>query len=91
MTEYGDDALQTPIPIYLSIYLSTYLTIYLTIYLEYGADPWKVTKYGDDALQTACIKGALLVFNHLIEKINQQSMVIIINLELCLFISLYQT
>ena len=75
----------------LSIYLSIQLSNYLSIYLEYGADPWKVTKYGDDALQTACIKGALLVFNHLIEKINQQSMVIRINLELCLFICLYQT
>ena len=41
--------------------------------LEHGADPWKVTKYGDDALQTACIKGALIVFNYLIEKINQNA------------------
>ena len=31
---------------------------------------FKVSKYGDDVLQTACIKGALLVFNYLIDKID---------------------
>ncbi len=38
--------------------------------LEYGADPYISSKYGDDALQTACIKGAIMVFNYLIDKID---------------------
>ncbi|XP_023322386.1 protein fem-1 homolog C isoform X2 [Eurytemora carolleeae] len=40
------------------------------ILLEYGADPYISSKYGDDALQTACIKGAIMVFNYLIDKID---------------------
>ncbi len=32
-----------------------------------GADPAAKSKYGDDVLQTACLKGSLAVFNHLLE------------------------
>ena len=37
------------------------------VLLEHGADIFKRSKYGDDALQTSCVKGALMIFNHLIE------------------------
>ena len=36
--------------------------------LAAGADPMVLSKYGDDALQTACLKGSLQIFNHLLEK-----------------------
>jgi len=34
-----------------------------------GTDPFIRNRYGDDALQTACLKGAIQVFSHLIENI----------------------
>ena len=37
--------------------------------LKAGADPFRLTKYGDDALQTSCLKGALMIFNHLLETV----------------------
>jgi len=40
------------------------------VLVERGADVFKLSKYGDDVLQTACIKGALLVFNYLIDRID---------------------
>ena len=36
---------------------------------ENGADPFHVSKYGDDAIQTACVKGAILVFNYFVERL----------------------
>jgi ankyrin repeat protein len=35
--------------------------------MEAGADPTIMSKYGDDVLQTACLKGSLHIFNHLLE------------------------
>ncbi|XP_040573330.1 protein fem-1 homolog A-like [Lepeophtheirus salmonis] len=37
--------------------------------MQNGADPMKVSKYGDDILQTACLKGNIMVFNYLIDKV----------------------
>ena len=37
--------------------------------LKGGADPLRLSKYGDDALQTACLKGSLMIFNHLLETV----------------------
>ena len=37
--------------------------------LAAGADPMILSKYGDDVLQTACLKGSLHVFNHLLETV----------------------
>lgn len=37
------------------------------ILVENGADLDKKSKYGDDALQTACVKGALSIFNYLLD------------------------
>eukprot|EP00092_Neocalanus_flemingeri_P030503 GFUD01033118.1.p1 GENE.GFUD01033118.1~~GFUD01033118.1.p1 ORF type:complete len:651 (+),score=133.69 GFUD01033118.1:226-2178(+) len=37
------------------------------VLVRHGADLFKKSKYGDDALQTACVKGALVIFNYLIE------------------------
>ena len=37
------------------------------ILVENGADLIKESKYGDDALQTACVKGALSIFNYLLD------------------------
>ena len=37
--------------------------------LKAGADPFRLSKYGDDALQTACLKGGLMIFNHLLESV----------------------
>ena len=37
--------------------------------LTAGADPGLLSKYGDDVLQTACLKGSLHIFNHLLEKV----------------------
>ena len=34
-----------------------------------GADPLRQSKYGDDILQTACLKGALMIFNFLLENV----------------------
>ena len=34
-----------------------------------GADPLRQSKYGDDILQTACLKGALMIFNFLLESV----------------------
>ena len=34
-----------------------------------GADPMMLSKYGDDVLQTACLKGSLHIFNHLLETV----------------------
>ncbi len=34
--------------------------------LQYGADPFLVSRYGDDALQTACLKGATEIFAFLV-------------------------
>ena len=39
------------------------------ILLKAGADPFRLSKYGDDALQTACLKGALMIFNLLLETV----------------------
>lgn len=33
--------------------------------LEYNADPHLRSRYNDDALQTACLKGAIEIFDHL--------------------------
>lgn len=41
--------------------------------LEYNADYNAKSKYGDDALQTACLKGAVLIFEYLIRTINYSS------------------
>ena len=38
--------------------------------LDNGADPYARSRYNDDALQTACLKGALHIFQYLIERIN---------------------
>lgn len=37
--------------------------------LRAGGDPMILSKYGDDVLQTACLKGALHIFNHLLETV----------------------
>lgn len=37
--------------------------------LHHGADPLKRSKYEDDILQTACLKGALMIFNFLLETV----------------------
>ena len=37
--------------------------------LSAGGDPMILSKYGDDVLQTACLKGSLHVFNHLLETV----------------------
>ena len=37
--------------------------------LTHGADPFRHSKYGDDVLQTACLKGALMIFNFLLESV----------------------
>ena len=37
------------------------------VLVENGADLHKRSKYGDDALQTACVKGALSIFNFLLD------------------------
>lgn len=37
--------------------------------LSHGADPMILSKYGDDVLQTACLKGSLHIFNHLLETV----------------------
>ena len=37
--------------------------------LANGADPFLKNRYGDDALQTSCLKGAILIFNFLLENI----------------------
>jgi len=37
------------------------------VLLDHGADPMRKSKYGDDILQTACIKGAIHIFNHILE------------------------
>ncbi len=37
--------------------------------LSFGADPFKKSKYDDDILQTACLKGALMIFNFLLESV----------------------
>ena len=37
--------------------------------LAAGADPMILSKYGDDVLQTACLKGSLHIFNHLLETV----------------------
>jgi len=37
------------------------------VLLQHGADPMKKSKYGDDILQTACIKGAIHIFNFILE------------------------
>ena len=37
--------------------------------LGHGADPFRLSKYGDDVLQTACLKGALMIFNFLLENV----------------------
>jgi len=36
--------------------------------LDHGADPLPRSRYNDDALQTACLKGAGLIFQHLIDR-----------------------
>ncbi|KAI4460790.1 hypothetical protein MML48_5g00019050 [Holotrichia oblita] len=41
--------------------------------LEYNADYNAKSKYGDDALQTACLKGAVVIFEYLIRTINYSS------------------
>lgn len=33
--------------------------------LEHGADPHIKSRYGDDAMRTACIKGAIQIFDYL--------------------------
>lgn len=38
--------------------------------LNHGADPHARSRYNDDALQTACLKGALPIFNYLISRIS---------------------
>ncbi len=38
--------------------------------LQYGADPFLVSRYRDDALQTACLKGAAEIFSHLIDNVD---------------------
>ena len=37
------------------------------VLVSHGADIYQKSKFGDDALQTACIKGAHVIFNYLIE------------------------
>ena len=37
--------------------------------LKANTDPFRLSKYGDDALQTACLKGALMIFNLLLETV----------------------
>jgi len=37
--------------------------------LQYGADPFLVSRYKDDALQTACLKGAAEIFTYLIHNV----------------------
>ncbi|KAK6633111.1 hypothetical protein RUM43_012855 [Polyplax serrata] len=37
--------------------------------LDHGADPHVRSRYNDDALQTACLKGAVQIFNYLIWRI----------------------
>lgn len=41
--------------------------------LEHGANYNAKSKYGDDALQTACLKGAVSIFEYLIKNINYSS------------------
>ena len=43
------------------------------VLIEHNADLFKQSKYGDDALQTACVKGALSIFNYLIGQFSYQS------------------
>jgi len=43
------------------------------VLLTNGADPYKRSKYGDDILQTACLKGALMIFNYIIETVKYDS------------------
>ncbi len=38
--------------------------------LSHGADPSRKSKYGDDLLQTTCLKGSLVIFNYLLEKVS---------------------
>lgn len=38
--------------------------------LEYHADYNAKSKYGDDALQTACLKGAVAIFDYLVKTID---------------------
>lgn len=38
--------------------------------LDHGADPHARSRYNDDALQTACLKGALQIFNYLISRVS---------------------
>jgi len=38
--------------------------------LANGADPFLKNRYGDDALQTSCLKGAILIFNYLLDNIS---------------------
>ena len=37
--------------------------------LAAGADPLRQSKYGDDILQTSCLKGAIMIFNFLLESV----------------------
>ena len=37
--------------------------------LEHNADPHLRSRYNDDALQTACLKGAIEIFEYLVEKV----------------------
>ncbi|KAG8230725.1 hypothetical protein J437_LFUL010826 [Ladona fulva] len=37
--------------------------------LEHGANPHLCSRYGDDALQTACLKGAVQIFEHLCQRV----------------------
>ncbi|XP_026827953.1 protein fem-1 homolog A isoform X2 [Ooceraea biroi] len=38
--------------------------------LEHNADPHLRSRYNDDALQTACLKGAIQIFEYLVEKVS---------------------
>ncbi|XP_067007719.2 protein fem-1 homolog A [Anabrus simplex] len=40
--------------------------------LHHGADPHARSRYGDDALQTACLKGAIRIFDYLIATVEYE-------------------
>ncbi|XP_011300181.1 protein fem-1 homolog C [Fopius arisanus] len=40
------------------------------LFLEHNADPHSKSRYNDDALQTACLKGAIQIFDYLVENVS---------------------
>lgn len=57
--------------VYRNIFLfNTFWSSHRQCSLPCQTDPYIKNRYGDDALQTACLKGAVQIYNHLIESLS---------------------